>query len=232
MPRLTADVLLRAPNYLNTLKEREICLRGYKVADIENLAVLQDQFDLMDLSDNELRALENFPNIPRLTSVLASNNYITRVSGLGEHMPNLTTLVLSNNRINSLAEIDNIASLTKLELLSLTDNQVAHLPKYRLYVIFRIPSLKCLDFQKVKRVEREEAAKFFSSPTGVEFIACVSSMTAGGGPAARAPPAPSAAAADGATVLSDAQKAEVRNAIQSANTREEVDIIETQLKVC
>ncbi|CAM9274484.1 unnamed protein product, partial [Ectocarpus fasciculatus] len=201
---------------------------GYKVADIENLAVLQDQFDLIDLSDNELRALENFPGMTRLSSLFVSNNYVCHVGCLGEQLRNLSTLVLSNNRINSLSEIDNIATLSKLELLSLTDNQVTHLPKYRLYVIFRIPSLKCLDFQKVRRVEREEAAQFFSSAAGLEFIGAVSGMKAAPDTAAKAPAPPAAPAP---TTLTDAQKAEVRKAIQGATTREEVDIIEKQLRV-
>lgn len=183
---------------------------------------------MIDLSDNELRALENFPGMNRLSSLFASNNYVSHISPLGEQLHNLTTLVLSNNRINSLSEIDNIATLKKLELLSLTDNQVTHLPHYRLYVIFRIPSLKCLDFQKVKRIEREESARFFKSAAGKDFLAGAARMAAP--EAAGRVPAPPQTSAPAPTTLTDAQKAEVRNAIQAASTKEEVDIIEKQLR--
>lgn len=190
--------------------------------------VSQDQFDLIDLSDNELRALENFPGMPRLSSLFASNNYVSHIGRLGEQLRNLTTLVLSNNRVNSLSEIDNIATLNKLELLSLTDNQVTHLPNYRLYVIFKIPSLKCLDFQKVKRVEREEAVLFFGSAAGKQFLATALSMAAPDATGQVPAPPP---VAPPVTVMTEEQKAEVRNAIQNATTREEVDLIEKQLRV-
>ena len=167
----------------------------------------------------------------RLRSIFVSNNYVSHVSRLREKLPNLSTLILSNNRISSLAEIDNIASLTKLELLSLTDNHVTHAPHYRLYVIHKIPSLKCLDFQKVKREEREEAARFFSSAEGKEFAEKAAVMSSSGSAARVAPPPPPSAPTNGVAALTDSQKAQVRNAIQAAVTKEDVDIIEKQLKV-
>eukprot|EP01033_Poteriospumella_lacustris_P020198 gene20198-14759_t len=61
MVRLTADVLLRAENYLNAYDGREVSLRGLKAPAIENLSVLQDQYDVIDLSDNDIKKLDNFP---------------------------------------------------------------------------------------------------------------------------------------------------------------------------
>lgn len=209
---------------------------GFKIGAIENLSVLQDQFDVLEFSDNELRVLENLSPMNRLTSLLISNNYISRVaSNVGGSAPNVDTLILTNNKIASLSEIDNIASFRKLQLLSLLENPVCILPRYRLYVIHKIPSLKCLDFQKVRRTEREEAAKFFKSAAGKQFlqqIASASASSAGastGGSASAVSPAPVASVPS--TVLTEAQKAEVRAAIQSATTKEEIDRIERQLRV-
>lgn len=53
-------------------------------------------------------------------------------------------------RLATLSEIDHLASFTKLELLSLVDNPVTDKLHYRLYAIYKIPSLKMLDFQKVQ----------------------------------------------------------------------------------
>ncbi len=64
--RITADLLLRTEVFLNPLQQREISLRGLKIPAIENLAVLQDQVDTIDLSDNEIKKLENFPKMTRL----------------------------------------------------------------------------------------------------------------------------------------------------------------------
>jgi len=83
-----------------------------------------------------------------------------------------------NNKLSSLQDIDNLASCKKLLRLFLNNNQVTQvnfkknrlsywekkrnkkLKNYRLHTIARIPSLKILDFQKVKEKEREEARKY------------------------------------------------------------------------
>lgn len=41
---------------------------------------LQDQFDCIDLSDNEIVKLENFPYLSRLGILLLNNNRITRIN--------------------------------------------------------------------------------------------------------------------------------------------------------
>ena len=40
------------------------------------LLFLQDQFDTIDFSDNEIRRLDGFPLLSRLKSVLLSNNRV------------------------------------------------------------------------------------------------------------------------------------------------------------
>lgn len=41
---------------------------------------LQDQFDTIDLSDNEIVKLENFPYLTRLGTLLLNSNRITRIN--------------------------------------------------------------------------------------------------------------------------------------------------------
>eukprot|EP00494_Astrolonche_serrata_P008443 UN08481 len=65
------------------------------------------------------------------------------------------TLVLTNNRLTSLAEIDPLASLPKLQFLSLLDNTVTKQPDYRLYVIHKLKHLRLLDFKKSENNRRE-----------------------------------------------------------------------------
>lgn len=77
----------------------------------------QDQFDTIDLSDNDIQKLGNFPTLRRLRTLLISNNRISRVDPeLGKELPNLDTLVLANNRIVSLGEVDALAALPKLHI--------------------------------------------------------------------------------------------------------------------
>ena len=51
-------------------------------------------------------------------------------------------------------EIDPLASLPKLQYLSLLDNNITKKPNYRLYVIYKLKSLHVLDFKKVKNKVR------------------------------------------------------------------------------
>ncbi|RVW71541.1 U2 small nuclear ribonucleoprotein A' [Vitis vinifera] len=80
MVRLTADLIWKSPHFFNAIRERELDLRGNKVAVIENLGATEDQFDTIDLSDNEIVKLENLPYLNRLGTLLINNNRITRIN--------------------------------------------------------------------------------------------------------------------------------------------------------
>ena len=195
--------------------------------------ITQDQFDVIDFSDNDIKKLDNFPVMNRLNALIVHNNSVTRLSAtLGEHLPKLTTIILNNNKISNLSEIDHLASVKRLENLSLLENAVAHRNNYRQYVIYKIPSVKMLDFRKVTQTEREAAAKFFKTAGGKAFISAVAQeaqllaegssngMTGANG-SGGAP----------AVVLSEEQKVLVKLAIERATTKEEIDMIERHLKV-
>lgn len=64
---------------MNPLGERELNLRGFKIPTIENLGVTQDHYQLLDLSDNELEDISNFPVLRRLETFIANNNKIIQV---------------------------------------------------------------------------------------------------------------------------------------------------------
>uniref|UniRef100_A0A1D1YH81 U2 small nuclear ribonucleoprotein A n=1 Tax=Anthurium amnicola TaxID=1678845 RepID=A0A1D1YH81_9ARAE len=169
MVRLTADLIWKSPHFFNALSERELDLRGNKIAVIENLGATEDQFDTVDLTDNEIVKLENFPYLNRLGTLLMNNNRVTRInSNIGEYLPKLHTLILTNNRLVNLVEIDPLASIPKLQRLSLLDNNVTKKPNYRLYVIYKLKKLRLLDFRKVKLKERTEAELLFASKEAEE----------------------------------------------------------------
>lgn len=135
------------------------------------MGATEDQFDTIDLSDNEIVKLENFPYLNRLGTLILNNNRITRINpSIGEFLPKLHTLVLTNNRLVNLAEIDPLASLPKLQFLSLLDNNITKKPNYRLYVIHKLKSLRVLDFKKVRQKERVEAANIFASKEAEEEV--------------------------------------------------------------
>jgi len=167
MVRLTAELILTSPAFVNPLKERELDLRGNKIPQIENLGATEDHFDVLDLSDNDITKLDGFPLLNRITSIFASNNRISSiVEGLGSKLPNLETLVLINNRIENLADLDSLASCTKLSTLALMKNNVVNKNHYRLYLVNKIPSRKVIDFRKIKDKERVDAKKIFGGKEG------------------------------------------------------------------
>jgi len=155
---LTAELVREAPQYINPLMQRELGLRGYKIQAIENLGATQDQYQAIDMSDNEIIKVDNFPQLKRLETILLSNNRVCRIAtGLGASVPELATLNLTNNELSKIRDLDALSSFTNLTHLTLTNNPVCKIDDYRLYAIHRNPKLKVLDFAKVKPTERDAA---------------------------------------------------------------------------
>lgn len=167
--KLTADLILQSPQYTNALRDRELDLRGYKIPVIENLGATLDQFDTIDLSENDIRKLEGFPLLRRLKSLLLNNNRICRIAEKIEQcLPQLETIVMTSNNMQELKELDPLKSINSLRYLSLLRNPVTNKPHYRLYVIHKLPQLRVLDFQRIKQREREAAKRMFSGKKGQE----------------------------------------------------------------
>uniref|UniRef100_A0A674PD22 Small nuclear ribonucleoprotein polypeptide A' n=1 Tax=Takifugu rubripes TaxID=31033 RepID=A0A674PD22_TAKRU len=138
MVKLSAELIEQAPVH-QPRPDRELDLRGYKIPVIENLGATLDQFDTLDFSDNEVRKLDGFP---LLRSRIGEN--------LEQALPNLRELILTSNNIQELGDLDPLATIKTLSLLSLLRNPVTNKKHYRLYVINKLPQLRVLDFQKVK----------------------------------------------------------------------------------
>lgn len=165
--KLTPDLIEHSRHYVNPCKDRELDLRGNKIPAIENLGATNNQFDTIDFSDNDLKRLENFPNLPRLKCLLFNNNRISHIeSDIGTNIPNINTIVLTNNALKELGDIDGLASLKKLEYLALTGNPLTHKTHYRLYLIFKLPMIRVLDYKRIKLQEREAANKMFRGKKG------------------------------------------------------------------
>ena len=103
--RITVEMIQRAHQALNALSEREICLRGQKIVAIENLGATlviekQDQFEVIDLTNNEIIKLEDSAPLRALTTLLLSNNEISKISPtFGKNFPRLENLILTSNKV-------------------------------------------------------------------------------------------------------------------------------------
>lgn len=164
MGRLTVDTIMKAPAFRNTLGERELDLRGLKIPRIENLGATQDQFDVIDFSNNQITEVGDFPILKKCTTLLF-NNGIVQVFGLNlpSTLPNLETIMLTNNRIKSFDDLKPLAGCTKLIRLSLHLNPITTLENYRLTIIRMFPNLKYLDFQKISKSERLASQQLFEA---------------------------------------------------------------------
>lgn len=126
--------------------------------------------------------LSNFPLSARLRTLLLARNRISSIQPtLHKSIPHLTTLVLSSNRMQELADLDPLGGFRKLTHLVLMENPVCKKEvcqhrmtvayghwltcsqHYRAWVLWRCPSVRFLDYKKVKQAERDEANELFGS---------------------------------------------------------------------
>jgi U2 small nuclear ribonucleoprotein A' len=162
--KLTSELLLSAPSYLNATKDRELLLRGHKIPLIENLGVTKDLSDAIDFTDNDIQVLGNFPKLRRLKTLLVARNRISHIqTDLASFLPNIESLILTSNNISQLADLDPLSQFKKLTYVSLLENPVTSRENYRLYVIWRNPHIRILDFTKVKDLERQRANTLFGT---------------------------------------------------------------------
>merc|ERR1711998_119422 len=170
--RLTAHLISQCPQFINCVREWELDCRGNRIPLIENLGSTEDQFDTLNLCDNEIGKLDNFPRLFRLKSLIACNNRIARIdASIVDTLINLKSLVLTNNHLKHLADIDVLEGLKGLESLVLVDNDVTKKRNYKQYCIYKLPQLKYLDFQKIKTKDRDEAKKTFAGKAGERLVA-------------------------------------------------------------
>ncbi|XP_056134748.1 U2 small nuclear ribonucleoprotein A' [Lampris incognitus] len=225
MVKLSAELIEQAAQYTNPVRDRELDLRGYKIPVLENLGATLDQFDTVDFSDNEIRKLDGFPLLRRLKTLLLNNNRICRIGENLEHsLPCLKELILTSNNIQELGDLDPLASVKSLTLLSLLRNPVTNKKHYRLYVINKIPHLRVLDFQKVKLKERQEAEKMFKGKRGAQLAKDIAKRTKTFTPGVVAQPEKKR------TGPSQADVEAIKNAIANASSLAEVERLKGMLQ--
>lgn len=171
MVKLTPELINQSMQFINPCRERELDLRGYKIPQIENLGATLDQFDTIDLSDNDLRKLDGLPYLSRLKCLLLNNNRILRIGeDLLESVPNLNSVILSGNNIQELGDLEPLTQLPHLETICLLMNPVSTKPYYREYMAYKFPHLRLLDFRKIKQKDRKAAIEFFRSKQGKDIL--------------------------------------------------------------
>lgn len=95
--------------------------------------------------------LGNLPSLPRLTTLILSNNLISSIAPrIANAAPRLTTLVLTSNRLSELSALLPLARFPCLEYLACVGNEVTRKEHYRAWVISRCKKLRVLDFRRIR----------------------------------------------------------------------------------
>ncbi|EON60879.1 hypothetical protein W97_00089 [Coniosporium apollinis CBS 100218] len=230
--RLTADLINSSLSYINPLTERELDLRGHKIPAIENLGVAKDQ-DSIDFTDNDITILGNFPLSPRLQTLLCTRNRISSIQPtLHKTVPNLTTLVLTQNQMAELADLEPLAHFPKLTHLSLVENPVTGRENYRYWLLHLSPTLRFLDYQKVKDAERAKARQLFgtrAAPTELAQKIMSVRSRATTASSAGANGAPGTEKAAGRVRMTEKEKKRLEELIRNAKSLAEISRLEKEL---
>ena len=235
---LTTQILNDAPVVLNPEQRVTLVLRGLHLTEIPNTLVPQDKFQVLDLNNNELIGLDNITmGQTQLEVVLLANNNISYidedVTGLG----NIKSLSLMNNNLYCFQPCFSKV-FSKIVNLVLTGNPIVQIPEYRLFMIWLVPSLKVLDFKRVKSKEILDAEQRF----GVDRLVYNEHATAMFG---AKPPSfnlrlnnhqqPVLSSDKQMSVLAkklpDEVKAELLKKLEAATTIEEIEMLEEALKL-
>ncbi|BAM38922.1 leucine-rich repeat, typical subtype containing protein [Theileria orientalis strain Shintoku] len=180
--KLSPALISQGYQILSPTGDRTLSLRDSRISVVANLGATNDDYDSLDLSNNDIIKLENFPLLPRLKTLIVAGNRVSKIADdIGSCLPNLSSLVLTNNSITTISQLEplfkcKIAHMFKaylgksLERLALLDNHVVAVPHFREYLIHKIPSLKYLNFTKVKRKEREDATALFCSDKATKLF--------------------------------------------------------------
>eukprot|EP00928_Gymnodinium_smaydae_P071341 TRINITY_DN54963_c0_g1_i1.p1 TRINITY_DN54963_c0_g1~~TRINITY_DN54963_c0_g1_i1.p1 ORF type:complete len:358 (+),score=115.81 TRINITY_DN54963_c0_g1_i1:72-1076(+) len=225
--RLTLDLIQQAPQSLNPASMRQLQLRGQKIPAIENLGSSNDAYECIDLSDNDLIKLGNFPPLKRLHVLLLTNNRISRIAeDCFDPLPNLISITLTGNKLEKLVDLEPLTKLKTLERLSLLENPVTKVKHYRPYMINKSSkTLRILDFNRIKDKERKAAGLLFAGERGRKLLEEIAPPRSAGKEVSEK------AATDGVKVGPSPEVIErIKKAIAEAETIEEVTRLEKALK--
>lgn len=227
MVRLTLELLQQAPQSLNPAKQRQLLLRGFKIPTIENLGGSNDAYECIDLCDNDLIKLGNFPPLKRLGTILLMNNRISRIaSDCFDPLPNLVSVILTGNKLEKLADLEPLTRLKKLERLSLLENPVTKVKHYRPYMINKCgKNLRILDFNRIKDKERKAAGLLFAGERGKKLLEEIAPPRVAGKELTDARASETVKAGPSPEVIE-----RIKKAIAEAETIEEVTRLERALK--
>lgn len=174
--KLTHSIISEAPSVISPIETRTLLLRNLNLTSLDSIHVLEsyDIHSTVDLSQNSIVVISEFPKLLRLNNLLLANNNIRHLSGL-KNLINIEVLSLSYNEVLYLSDLEHLKQLKNLRSLYLNGNPVVKNKNYRSWCIWRFPGLQVLDFERIKDSERKTATSMFEDEKLVESILSIGS---------------------------------------------------------
>ncbi|XP_048590343.1 leucine-rich repeat-containing protein 9 isoform X2 [Nematostella vectensis] len=160
IPSISGLQLSRLPNL------KALFLQGNEITKVDGLEGLQDLRELV-LDRNKIKCISeySFINQWNLIELHIEENRLKELSNL-DHLQNLQRLYLGMNRIQDLSQFEKLESLSNLIELSVINNAVTRRLLHRPMLVFRMPSLLCIDGIPVSSDERTKSEMYFLDQQG------------------------------------------------------------------
>jgi len=127
-----------------------------KISGLNNLPLKQ-----VDLSNNDLRKIENLEQLKYLQYINLSCNKIRSLNGLQDHHL-LEEINLDSNEILDISEMRYLRNLNLLRILNFNGNPIQNMDDYRLSVLFKLSKLVELDTLHVTAENKSAAMNLFA----------------------------------------------------------------------
>lgn len=109
----------------------------------------------LDLSFNNIEAIEGLNNLINLKDLSLAHNHIKGIENM-DGLP-LQVLSIGNNLIDRLDQLSYLRTFSQLKAVSLAGNPVADDTNYRSFVLAHLPALVYFDYRLVTDEARSEA---------------------------------------------------------------------------
>eukprot|EP01135_Chromosphaera_perkinsii_P010731 Nk52_evm10s2209 gene=Nk52_evmTU10s2209 len=116
------------------------------------------------LNDNRLRSVEGLKNSMSLKRLFLQHNRLISLNGALKKVKHLETLLLQDNQFRDLESVvHDIRHMSSLKVLNLFGNPIEEDSRYRLFVIYNMPSLRIFDRREVTAAERKKAYAVYNA---------------------------------------------------------------------
>ncbi|XP_044535375.1 leucine-rich repeat-containing protein 72 [Gracilinanus agilis] len=141
----------------------ELFLTRKKLTDVIDLSRFQRLRHLW-LSFNKLCSIAFLLRNHCLSELYLDHNNLYEIAGL-RHLASLKILMLHNNQLKNLdAVLDELKQMNGLKTINLYQNPMSQDTKhYRLYTVFRLPSVWLLDRKEITLKERRQAFQIYNN---------------------------------------------------------------------